>query len=180
MALKLIMPDVPVEMLLFKTMPNTLSGLVCRLMVTLPLTDIAPLTVIAPLEFTAMALVVPPTAPRVTLLPEPAVVIVSDLAPSVIVCPDEVNDPPLLNCRLYVPAPEPETSTVPPTVMPPDLVVSPIISVPAVIAARSADWTLKVPPDDPTEMDLLPFVCNIICPVPALTVPEKLTSLAII
>ena len=55
----------------------------------------------------------------------------------------------------------------------------PIVSVPAVIADRSAATTEKVPPAPATEIDLLPFGKRVTVPTPALTVPEKVTSLAV-
>jgi len=67
------------------------------------------------------------------------------------------------------------------TVKPPVLAVVPTTRVPAVIAERSAATTEKVPPAPATEMDLLPFGSSVTVPVaPALTVPEKVTSSAVI
>lgn len=63
--------------------------------------------------------------------------------------------------------------------MPPVLVVVPTMSVPAVIAERSADVTEKVPPAPATEIDLLPFGSSVTELEPALTEPEKVTSLAV-
>lgn len=66
------------------------------------------------------------------------------------------------------------------TVKLPELDVVPIITVPAVILARSADVTLNVLPVLPTEMDLFPLGIRDTRLFPALTDPEKLTSLAVI
>lgn len=65
-------------------------------------------------------------------------------------------------------------------VSPPDWAVVPTTSVAAVIADRSADCTLKVPPAEPTVIDLEPLGCRVTVPEPALIVPEKATSLAVI
>ena len=56
----------------------------------------------------------------------------------------------------------------------------PTMSVAAVIADRSAEATENVPPAPPTEIDLLPFGFKLTVPLPASTVPEKVTSLAVI
>lgn len=87
--------------------------------------------------------------------------------------------PPLLNCRLYAPAPEPETFNELAIVKPPDCEVVPTTRVPAVMAERSADWTLKVPPAEPTVMDLAPLGIRETVPLPAFTEPAKATSLAV-
>ena len=55
----------------------------------------------------------------------------------------------------------------------------PITSEPAVIAAMSEVVTVMVPAPPATVMDLLPFGIMETVPVPALTVPEKATSLAV-
>lgn len=47
------------------------------------------------------------------------------------------------------------------------------------MADRSADWTLNVPPAEPTVIDLAPLGRRESVPEPALTVPEKETSLAV-
>lgn len=54
----------------------------------------------------------------------------------------------------------------------------PTTSVVAVIAVRSAVWTLNVPPADPTVIDLAPLGISDTVPE-ALTVPEKATSFAV-
>jgi len=55
----------------------------------------------------------------------------------------------------------------------------PITSEPAVIAAMSDAATVIVPAPPATVIDLLPFGMMETVPVPALTVPEKVTSLAV-
>lgn len=69
--------------------------------------------------------------------------------------------------------------TAPPTVNPPATVVLPIAKVLAVTAAMSDVVTLNVPPAEPTEIDFAPFGIRLTVPEPALTVPEKVTSLAV-
>lgn len=64
-------------------------------------------------------------------------------------------------------------------VSPPDWAVVPTMSVPAVMADRSVDCTLNVPLADPTVIDLAPFGRRVTVPDPALTEPEKETSLAV-
>lgn len=98
-ALRLIVPLAPVEALAVIEIAELLP-LVARLTVAVPEIDMAPLTVSAPPELTVTLLVVPLTAPRFVVLEPPVVVMVRVLAPSVIVCPEDVNAPPLLNCKL--------------------------------------------------------------------------------
>lgn len=64
--------------------------------------------------------------------------------------------------------------------MPPACEVLPIIRVPAVILDRSVDKTVKVPPVPLTEIALAPLGCSVTVPLPALTVPVKETSFAVI
>lgn len=52
--------------------------------------------------------------------------------------------------------------------------------VPAVIALKSDDKTLNVPPAPATEIDFVPLGRSVTVLVPALTVPENATSLAVI
>lgn len=56
----------------------------------------------------------------------------------------------------------------------------PITNVPAVIAAWSAAVTVNVAAPAPTLIDLAPLGCSVTVPLPALTVPEKTTSFAVI
>ncbi len=56
----------------------------------------------------------------------------------------------------------------------------PITNVPAVIAARSDAATVIVPAPPATVIDLLPLGVMETVPVPAFTVPENVTSLAVI
>ena len=67
----------------------------------------------------------------------------------------------------------------PSTVMPPPRVYSPILTVPAVMLARSAEVTLNVPEVEPTEIDLVPLGRSWTALLPALTVPENEISLAV-
>ena len=55
----------------------------------------------------------------------------------------------------------------------------PTTRVPAVIADRSDESTVNVPPAPATEIDLLPFGFSVTVPVPAPIVPENATSLAV-
>ena len=114
-------------------------------------------------------------------MPVPVVVTVRFLVPRVIVCPAEVKLPLLMNCKSYTPAgPAPDTLTAPPTVMAAVCDESPIARVPAVIAARSAACTLNVPVAEATEMVLAAvFGVSVTVPLPALTLPENATSLAV-
>lgn len=96
LALRLMVPAAPVEALAVMEMPELLP-LVAKLTVAVPEIDIALLTVSVPPELTVTLLVVPLTAPRLVVLEEPNVLMVRDLLPRVIVCPDDVNAPPLLN-----------------------------------------------------------------------------------
>ncbi len=177
-------PTLPVAVLaemLALTAIEELFPLVARLTFAAPDMDIAPLTVSVPPELTVTELVVPEIGPRVVVDDAPLVFMVRDLEPSVIVCPDEVKAPPLLNCKLYAPAgPAPETSTVPLTVKPPELLVVPTINVPAVIADKSELPIVMVPAPPATVIDLLPFGSIVTVPEGALTNPENETSLAVI
>lgn len=56
----------------------------------------------------------------------------------------------------------------------------PTTKVPAVIAAKSVDATEKVLPVPPTLIALAPLGSKVTVPLPALTVPEKATSFAVI
>ncbi len=84
--------------------------------------------------------------------------------------------PELFNCKLYAPAPVPDVLMAPATVSPPLNDDEPMITVPAVMALKSAPTTEKVPPVPPTETDQLLFGRSVTVLVPALTLPEKLTS----
>lgn len=94
-----ISPPAPVETLALMDTAELLP-LANRITVAVPLTFIAPFTVNVPPELTLIELVVPEMAPSVVVLDAPRVVISKDLAPRVIVCPEEVKAPPLYNCRL--------------------------------------------------------------------------------
>lgn len=179
LALRAMLPPPPVEALALMAMPELLP-FVAKLTVAVPEIAMAPLTVSVPPELTVTLLVVPLIAPRVVVLEAPSVLTVSVFAPRVIVWPDDVNAPPLFNCKLYTPAgPAPDTSTVPPTVKPPEVDVVPIISVPAVMVARSVDNTLKIPEPDATDIVMTVFGNRETVPVPALTLPEKPISRAV-
>ena len=78
-----------------------------------------------------------------------------------------------------MPAPEPDTSIEPPTVIPPLSVTSPMTKVPAVMAARSEDKMLRLPPAEPTDMDWLNTGFIVTVPAPALTAPANATSPAV-
>lgn len=183
LAVRLTVPAPPVETLALIAMPELLP-FVDRLTVEVP--DITRLeltptpTVNVPPELTVIAPVVPEIPPRDVVLEAPRVLIVSVLAPTVIVWLAEVKAPPLLNCRLNTPlGPAPDTLTAPPTVKPPACDVVPTINVPAVMAAMSDAATENVPPAAAYEMDFAPFGISEMVPLPALTVPENVTSLAV-
>jgi len=80
---------------------------------------------------------------------------------------------------LYPPAPPPETLIAPAIVRLPVCEVVPITKVPAVMAERSAATILNVPPAPPTEIDLAPLGISETVPAPAPSVPESVTSLAV-
>lgn len=73
-----------------------------------------------------------------------------------------------------------EISSAPETVKPPATLRLPITSEPAVTALMSAVVTVNVPAPPATVIDLEPFGMSETVPFPALTVPEKATSLAVI
>ena len=99
LALREMVPLDPVDALALMAMPELLP-LVARKTFEVPVMDRAPATVRVPPELTFTGLVVPEIAPRVVVLEAPLVLMVRDLAPNVIVCPEEVKAPPLPNWRL--------------------------------------------------------------------------------
>lgn len=72
-----------------------------------------------------------------------------------------------MSCRLYAPAPVPDTFTVPPTVRLPATAREPITKVPAVMEERSLDSTLKLPEAEATERVALLFGMRETVPEPA-------------
>lgn len=76
--------------------------------------------------------------------------------------------------------PAPATFTAPPMVKPPACDVVPTIRVPAVIAPMSDAAIENVPPVEENETDFAPFGTRVTVPLPALSVPERVTSLAVI
>ncbi len=68
---------------------------------------------------------------------------------------------------------------MPPIVRSPSCAPVPTTKVPAVMADRSDESTVNVPPAEPTVIDVVPFGRRETVLVPALTVPEKATSFAV-
>ncbi len=96
LVLTLMVPVVPVDTLAFMAM-EALPALVAREMMPLPDMLRPGLMVNALPEVMEM---LPETSLMVPYVTVPTALIVSDLVPSVIVCPVDVKVPPLLNCRL--------------------------------------------------------------------------------
>lgn len=100
LAVRLNVPEAPVPRVRPLTTMLELFPLVANETAAVPVTLRFPSIASVPPELTVMGLVVPEMFPKVVVLEAPVVLIVSDLAPRVIVCPADVNAPPLLNCRL--------------------------------------------------------------------------------
>lgn len=96
LAVILMIPDAPVETAAFRA-TFVLPVSVANVIVPLPLRDRALEMVSALPDVTDTVPDEPLMVPSVTI---PEALIVRFFVPSVIVCPDDVNVPPLLNCKL--------------------------------------------------------------------------------
>lgn len=184
LAFMVTLPLEPVETLALIAMPELLP-LVDKLTVEAPdiaMLELTPTPIVSvPPELTVTEPVEPEMPPNDVVLEAPVVVIARLRAPIVIVWLADVKAPPLLNCKLKTPAgPAPDTLTAPPTVKPPACDVVPTIRVPAVIAPMSDAAMENVPPVEENETDFAPLGTSVTVPLPALSVPERVTSLAVI
>jgi hypothetical protein len=175
-ALISIFPAAPDALLVFRLSPYTPPPAV---ILTLPPDSVTPAIVVDEPLFSVTVVLPPSINPACTV---PSALTLSVLVPKVNVAKFDVKLLPLLNTRLYAPfGPAPDTSMGPVTVNPPDKVVLPITRVPAVIVAKSAADMLNTPtlPSDEIPIDLAPLGMRDTVPEPALTVPKKATSLAV-